>query len=79
MQTLAAQCEPVLYLADTVADSAAPRWLTDARLPVLIGGRIAFSLAFFLGLYTVLYVAAAYKRFAKQVCRLAGGQTRRQP
>lgn len=68
VQQLAAQCEPALFLADSVAAAEPPAWLRDAGKPVLYGGHIAFTAAYFLGLYTVLYVARAHKRFTLQVC-----------
>lgn len=44
-----------------------PEWLENSRVPLLIGGEVGFSLAYLLGLYTIMHVAAAYKRFSRQV------------
>jgi hypothetical protein len=69
MQQVLAQCQAATMLSDVISEGATPRWLTEARLPVIIGGRLAFTAAFLLGLYTIFHVAAAYKRFNKRVCR----------
>jgi hypothetical protein len=69
MQQVLAQCQAASVLSDVIGGGTTPRWLTEARLPVIICGRIAFTAAFLLGLYTIFHVAQAYKHFKKRVCR----------
>ena len=44
-----------------------PEWLEASWLPLRIGSAVGFSLAYLLGLYSIMHVAAAYKRFSRQV------------
>lgn len=44
-----------------------PPWLANARIPVLIGGHIGFVSAYFIGLFTIFHVAAAYKKLELKV------------
>lgn len=57
---------------DIVGSQTSPQWLEESEGPIRTGGRIAFTLAYFLGLFTVLYIARAYKSFTRKVRR---GQT----
>lgn len=45
-----------------------PPWLANARVPVLVGGNIGFTVAYFIGLYTIFHVAQAYKKLELKVC-----------
>ena len=51
--------------------NATPKWITNGRTPVLVGGHFAFIISYFLGLYTIFHVARAYKKLELKVRLLA--------
>jgi hypothetical protein len=59
---------------DQVTTREHPEWLNKSRVPVLIGGYIAFAVAYCLGLYTVWHMARAYKRLEVQARSLSLAQ-----
>jgi hypothetical protein len=48
-------------------ESEHPPWLANAKVPVLVGGNIGFTVAYFIALYTIYHVAKAYKKLELKV------------
>ena len=67
MQQMKAQCLPALQVQSLIDQQQTPEWVANSETPIRLGGRIAFVLAWLLSLYTVLYVARAYKQFTLKV------------
>jgi hypothetical protein len=67
MQALQAECIAASAIQSVFGRSENPRWVLESYDPIRIGGTLGFVLAYILGLYTLLHVAGAYKRFAKEV------------
>ena len=49
-----------------------PAWISQGRVPVLVGGHLAFIVSYFLGLYTIFHVAKAYKKLELKVSPMLG-------
>jgi hypothetical protein len=66
---LVQQCAALTQLEQAQsAQRRHPPWLAEARMPVLVGGHIGFTLAYFIGIFTIYYVTKAYKKLELKVC-----------
>jgi hypothetical protein len=67
MQALQPECIAASAIQSVFGGPTNPQWVLEAYDPIRIGGNLGFALAYLLGIYTILHVASAYKRFVKQV------------
>lgn len=71
MQVQQPDCLAASAIQSIFGEAENPQWLLDSHDPIRIGGYLGFILAYVLGLYTILHVAGAYKRFVLKVSAFA--------
>lgn len=71
MQEKALQCRFATAAWGIYDSGENPQWVLDAETPVKVGGKVGFLLAYLLGIYTILHIARAYKRFILSVRSLS--------